>query len=159
MARISGRKGRIYLDIPGTGAATPLPFVAKWSLSAATAQLDVTAMDDSNKVYISDMPDASGDFSGFYDDATAQTYTAASTACRASSTCTRTRTPPPVLLRHRQRRLRRSTVASVRRSPCRQVVRGHVDQEGRLANVAWKVRVGGTPGATRRPDARRNRGC
>jgi hypothetical protein len=46
-------------------------------MSAATAQLDVTAMDDDNKVYISDMPDASGDFSGFYDDATAQTYTAA----------------------------------------------------------------------------------
>jgi hypothetical protein len=77
MARISGRKGRVYLDVPGTGAATPLPFVAKWSMSAATAQLDVTAMDDSTKVYISDMPDASGDFSGFYDDATAQTYTAA----------------------------------------------------------------------------------
>jgi hypothetical protein len=77
MARISGRSGRVYLDVPGTGQATPLPFQAKWSLSAATAQLDVTAMDDTNKVYVSDMPDASGDFSGFYDDATAQTYTAA----------------------------------------------------------------------------------
>jgi hypothetical protein len=77
LARISGRKGRIYLDIAGGGNASPLPFQAKWSLSAATAQLEVTAMDDSNKVYISDMPDASGDFSGFYDDATAQTYTAA----------------------------------------------------------------------------------
>ena len=77
MARQSGRKGRVYIDVAGGGSASPLPFIAKWSLSAATAQLDVTAMDDSNKVYVSDMPDASGDFSGFYDDATNQTYTAA----------------------------------------------------------------------------------
>lgn len=77
MARISGRFGRVYFDMPGGGQATPLPFQAKWSMSAATAQNDVTAMEDSNKVYVSDIPDASGDFSGFYDDASAQTYTAA----------------------------------------------------------------------------------
>jgi hypothetical protein len=34
-------------------------------------------MGDTNKVYVSGLPDASGEFSGFYDDATAQTYTAA----------------------------------------------------------------------------------
>ena len=34
-------------------------------------------MGDVNKVYVSGMPDCSGSFSGFYDDATAQTYTAA----------------------------------------------------------------------------------
>jgi hypothetical protein len=77
MARIAGRNGRVYLDLTGSGSATALPFIAKWSMSAATTQLEVTAMDDTTKVYISDMPDASGDFSGFYDDASAQTYTAA----------------------------------------------------------------------------------
>lgn len=77
MARRSGRKGRIYIDVAGGGSASALPFVAKWSLNASTDQLDASAMDDDNKVYVSDLPDASGDFSGFWDDATNQTYTAA----------------------------------------------------------------------------------
>lgn len=34
-------------------------------------------MGDSNKVYVAGLPDASGQFSGFYDDSSAQTYTAA----------------------------------------------------------------------------------
>jgi hypothetical protein len=77
MARTTGRKGRVYIAIVAGAQASMLPFTAKWSLSASTDQLDVTAMDDDNKVYVSDVPDASGDFSGFYDDATDQTYTAA----------------------------------------------------------------------------------
>jgi hypothetical protein len=38
---------------------------------------DVTAFGDSNKIYVAGLPDASGDFSGFWDDATGQTYLAA----------------------------------------------------------------------------------
>lgn len=34
-------------------------------------------MTDQNKIYVAGLPDASGDFSGFYDTATAQTYVAA----------------------------------------------------------------------------------
>jgi hypothetical protein len=34
-------------------------------------------MGDSNKIYVAGLPDASGDFTGFYDTATAQTYVAA----------------------------------------------------------------------------------
>jgi hypothetical protein len=34
-------------------------------------------MTDQNKIYVSGLPDASGDFSGFYDTATAQSYVAA----------------------------------------------------------------------------------
>lgn len=78
MARIAGRRGRVYLGIASdTAVATPLPFIASWSINFATDKLDVTAMGDDNKVYVSGLPDASGDFAGFYDDATAQTYTAA----------------------------------------------------------------------------------
>lgn len=77
MARIAGRNGRVYFDVAGGGSAAPLPFVAKWSLNAATAKEKVTAMGDTNEVYVAGLPDASGTFSGFYDDATAQTYTAA----------------------------------------------------------------------------------
>jgi hypothetical protein len=60
-----------------TAAAEPLPFFADWSMNFATDKQDVTAMGDNNKVYVAGLPDASGEFAGFYDDATAQTYTAA----------------------------------------------------------------------------------
>lgn len=77
MARIAGRNGRIYMGIASAGTAEPLPFQASWSINFATNKIDVTAMGDSTKVYVAGLPDASGEFSGFYDDATAQTYTAA----------------------------------------------------------------------------------
>lgn len=78
MARIAGRRGRIYMGIASdTAQAEPLPFFAMWSMNFATEKFDVTAMGDSNKVYTAGLPDASGEFSGFYDDATQQTYTAA----------------------------------------------------------------------------------
>lgn len=78
MARISGRRGRIYLGIANDSAtAEPLPFFAKWTINHTTDKTEVTAFGDDNKTYVSGLPDASGSFSGFYDDATAQTYTAA----------------------------------------------------------------------------------
>lgn len=78
MARIHGRRGRIYLGIASDSAdASPLPFIATWSLNATTPKIDVTAMEDNNMVYVAGLPDASGEFSGFFDDASAQTYTAA----------------------------------------------------------------------------------
>lgn len=77
MARIHGRRGRIYMDLSGAGSAEPLPFFASWSINFATDKAEVTAFGDLNKVYVAGLPDASGDFSGFYDDATVQTYTAA----------------------------------------------------------------------------------
>lgn len=78
MARLHGRRGRIYLGIADdTAVATPLPFQASWSISHTTDKQDVTCFEDENKVYVAGLPDASGDFSGFYDDASAQTYTAA----------------------------------------------------------------------------------
>lgn len=77
MARISGRNGRVYLAIASGGTAEPLPFVATYNINFATTKIDVTAMGDDNKVYLAGLRDASGSFSGFYDDSTAQTYTAA----------------------------------------------------------------------------------
>lgn len=78
MARIHGRRGRVYLGIASDSAvAEPLPFFATWSINFNVDKAEVTAMGDSNKIYVSGLPDASGQFAGFYDDATAQTYTAA----------------------------------------------------------------------------------
>lgn len=77
MGRFAGRNGRIYLDIAGGGSASPLPFIAKWSVKFATDRFEVTAMGDTNKVYVAGLPDASGDYSGWMDNATKQTYTGA----------------------------------------------------------------------------------
>lgn len=78
MARSHGRRGRVYIGIASdTATAEPLPFVAKWSINFVTDKANVTALGDTNQVYVAGLPDSSGDFSGFYDTATAQTYTAA----------------------------------------------------------------------------------
>lgn len=77
MARIHGRNGRVYMNLTSAGTAEPVAFLTSWTLKAATDKADVTSFGDSNKVYVAGLPDASGDFAGFYDDATVQTYTAA----------------------------------------------------------------------------------
>jgi hypothetical protein len=78
MARIHGRRGVVYVGIASdTVAASPVAFLNSWSINFSTDKADVTAFGDTNKVYVAGLPDAAGDFSGFYDDATAQTYTAA----------------------------------------------------------------------------------
>lgn len=77
MSRLHGRNARVYMSITSGGTAEPIPFLASWSLQAATDKADVTAFGDTNKIYVAGLPDASGEFGGFYDDATAQTYTAA----------------------------------------------------------------------------------
>lgn len=78
MSRIAGRRGRIYMGIASdTATAEPLPFFASWSISFETDKIEVTALGDLTKVYVAGLPDASGEFSGFYDDATNQTYLAA----------------------------------------------------------------------------------
>lgn len=77
MARRHGRNGRIFVNIASGGTAEPIAFQAKWSLDFSTDDVEVTAFGDPNKVYVAGLPDASGSFNGFWDDATAQLYTAA----------------------------------------------------------------------------------
>jgi hypothetical protein len=77
VSRIAGRNGRIYIALASGGTAEPLNFVAKWSLDFSTPKFDMTAMGDVNQVSGSGLPAAKGSFSGFYDNATVQTYTAA----------------------------------------------------------------------------------
>lgn len=77
MARRHGRNGRVYLGLTTAAAASSLPFQASWSINMNVDKQDVTAFGDGNKVYVAGLPDASGDFSGFMDDVTSQTYIAA----------------------------------------------------------------------------------
>jgi hypothetical protein len=76
MSRVHGRRGRVYIDtsVGGSGQAIPLPFAAAWSITFATDKQEVTALEDNNKIYVAGLPDASGDWSGFYDDQSVQSY-------------------------------------------------------------------------------------
>lgn len=78
MPRYHGRRGRLYMGLASDAAtAEPVAFVRSWSISMATERVEVTAMGDTNRVYVAGLPDASGDYAGFWDSSTAQMYTAA----------------------------------------------------------------------------------
>jgi predicted secreted protein len=78
VARIHGRNGIIYVNLASGGTAEPVAYLNSWSIKMATDTAEVTAFGDTNKTYIAGLPDCSGDFGGYYDDASVQTYTAAS---------------------------------------------------------------------------------
>ncbi len=77
MARIHGKSGMVYVGIASGASASPIAYLTDWNLNFTVDQPEVTAFGDANKIYVSGLPDASGDFSGFYDDASRQLYTAA----------------------------------------------------------------------------------
>jgi hypothetical protein len=81
MGRIHGRNGMVYLSVQpwnnGANPATPMSFVSDWTINFTVAKVDVTALGDTNLIWVAGLPDASGDFTGFMDTASAQTYQAA----------------------------------------------------------------------------------
>jgi hypothetical protein len=77
VARIHGRNGIAYVSATNGAAASPVAFLSDWTISFTVKKVDVTTMGDTNLVYVAGLPDASGDFTGFYDDATSQTFISA----------------------------------------------------------------------------------
>ncbi len=77
MARIAGRNGALYMAIASGGTAQAVAFISKTDVDMASDKFEVTAFQDVTKTYVSGLPDFKGTFSGFYDNATAQMYTAA----------------------------------------------------------------------------------
>jgi hypothetical protein len=79
MARKHGRTGRLYADFSSAGgaAAVPIASLTQWSIDFSTDKVDATAFGDTNKQYLAGLPDSSGTFSGFYDDAERSAYSAA----------------------------------------------------------------------------------
>jgi hypothetical protein len=81
MARLHGRNGIVYIGISApagvSAAASPVAYLSDWSINFTVNKVEVTAMGDKNLIYVAGLPDASGDFSGLYDDATSQTYVSA----------------------------------------------------------------------------------
>lgn len=78
MPRYHGRKGRLYMGVANDAAtAEPIAYLRSWDISFATDRVEVTAFGDTNRVYVAGLPDASGNYAGYWDSATAQMYTAA----------------------------------------------------------------------------------
>lgn len=78
MARIAGKDGRLYVGLASdTAAAEPVTFLNSWDISFTADRFEVTSFGDTTKTYVQGLSDASGNFAGFYDSATAQLYTAA----------------------------------------------------------------------------------
>lgn len=76
MSRIHGQRGRMYIGLASSTAnAEPITYLSSWTLESMTDTVEVTAFEDNNKTYVAGKPDSSGTFRGFYDTATAQTYT------------------------------------------------------------------------------------
>jgi hypothetical protein len=78
MARYKGSGGDVYVDqsSAGSGSASPMRYISKWTLDGETEQIEVTAFGDSTKVFTAGLPNAQGTVSGFADD-TATTGTTA----------------------------------------------------------------------------------
>jgi hypothetical protein len=77
VARSHGRNATILLGVTTGAAASAVTFQSAWTMTHTADHVDVTAFGDGNKTYVAGLPDASGDFQGFMDDATSQTYVAA----------------------------------------------------------------------------------
>jgi len=65
------------MGIASSGTAEPVAFLTKTNAKQTTDKFEVTAFGDITKTYVTGLPDYQATFSGFYDNATAQTYTAA----------------------------------------------------------------------------------
>lgn len=76
--RIHGRNGIVYLSVNHGDPATPLAYMSSWAISFTRQMIDVTAITDTQQIWAAGILEASGSFSGYWDDATAQAYTAAS---------------------------------------------------------------------------------
>lgn len=78
MARIHGRRGRLYVGLANSSAdAEPVANLNAWTMDATVDRTDVTSFGDNNKQYVSGLPDSQGTFGGFYDTTNPQLYQAA----------------------------------------------------------------------------------
>jgi len=74
MAAVHGRSGVLYLGATNGGAAVNVSRLTDWSIDYATDFVEVTALNDTNKTYVSGLPDASGSFNGFWDSGATSTF-------------------------------------------------------------------------------------
>ena len=75
--RIHGRNGILYLSRNFGDQASPIVFLSDWSIVFTRELSDVTTIVDTQTVYVATESSASGTFAGFFNTATAQSYSAA----------------------------------------------------------------------------------
>lgn len=76
MARIHGQHGALYADIStgANGSAVLVAFLDSSKRSFTTDTVEVTAYEDTNKVYVAGKPDGSTTYTGFLDTASDQLW-------------------------------------------------------------------------------------
>lgn len=68
ISRHSGTEGVVYGSTSDTGQASPILSITGWSLDQPKNMLDASALLDTNKTYVPDLSDISGQITGFWDD-------------------------------------------------------------------------------------------
>lgn len=76
MAKYTGKHTRVYIGVNPTSQATPAIFIKEWDHNSSFDAIEATTFEDKNMTYVAGEADASGSYSGYCDDATAQLYTA-----------------------------------------------------------------------------------
>jgi len=75
--RHHGRNGLVYLSVHNGDLASALAYQSAWSIDFVPDKVETTTFTSTQRTWIAAMPDVSGTFTGFCDDATSQTYMAA----------------------------------------------------------------------------------
>ena len=68
MAVYSGRTGVVYMSTTGTGAASNVIKLTRWSLDQSQDAQEVTSFGDTNRTYVVGFKDVQGEFEGFWDE-------------------------------------------------------------------------------------------
>lgn len=74
--RIHGKRGAFYMALAAGDSASMLAYLSSWSISFTPTFADVTAYSDANRISVAQAVTVAGDFTGFFDDKTAQSYLA-----------------------------------------------------------------------------------
>lgn len=77
MPAAHGRSAVLYLSATNGGTAVRVSQLNNFSLNFATDKVEVSAFGDTNKTYVAGLPDASGSFAGFWDNAATSTFLSA----------------------------------------------------------------------------------
>jgi hypothetical protein len=76
VARYHGRRSRVLMSTTAAGAASEVIGIRSWSYSQEVDTVEVTAFGDTNKRYVQGLPDATGEFEGFWEDSEAKIWAA-----------------------------------------------------------------------------------
>jgi hypothetical protein len=77
VAKVHGRNAQLYMGIASSSAtAEPVAYLSEWSLDLSTPTVDATSFGEASSTFLVGLPAGSGSFSGFFDTATQQVFTA-----------------------------------------------------------------------------------